>query len=297
MIVLDYKIYSNQQRLLNNTAPVISILIGFYNNIRCFEIQMASLEQQTLKNFEVLICDDGSRPEVIELIHAYMKKAPFIIKHLWQADEGWRKTELLNKALLACESEYVVLVDQDCILHPEFLREHYLQRDEKIVLSGRRAELPDFISQKITAQNVKQMFIQKNYWWFLFFMFFRKDNQWFKGLYFRSSFLRKIFNRKKRAIVGCNYSAHLKNFKLVNGFDMTYQRPCGAEDTDIGWRFKNLGLDTKSVCHQAVQYHLWHPLRKEPIEIPPEYLANETSGLYKTKNGLHLISPVEKLFV
>jgi glycosyltransferase involved in cell wall biosynthesis len=297
MNILDYKIFSNQHRFADRSPVRISLLIGFYNNLRCFELQMASLEMQTMTDFEVLLCDDGSSDEVVQQIRAYMKDSKFIIKHLWQKDDGWRKCELLNKGLLACESEYVVFVDQDCLLHPEFLKEHYINRSENLVLAGRRAELTEGLSQKLTVERIHDQYIQKNYWWFLLFMFFHKDNQWFKGLYLKSAGLRRFFNRKKKAIVGCNFSVHIKHLKAINGVDMTYQRPCGAEDTDVGIRLNNLGLQTKSICNMAVQYHLWHRLRTEPIQIPSEYLEGAKTGTTSTKNGLGLIPKVEVQFV
>ncbi len=297
MNILDYKIFSNQRRFSDRPPARLSLLIGFYNNLRCFQLQMASLETQTMSDFEVLLCDDGSSDEVVEQIHASMKNCQFVIKHLWQKDEGWRKCELLNKGLLACESEYVVFVDQDCLLHPEFLKEHYINRSEQLVLAGRRAELPERLSQKLTVERIKNRYIQQNYWWFFLFMFFCKDNQWFKGIYLKSAFLRRFFNRKKKAIVGCNFSVHLKHLKAINGVDMTYQRPCGAEDTDLGIRLKNLGLQTKSICNMAVQYHLWHRLRTEPIQIPLEYLQGAKSGVTSAKNGLSLIPKVDVQFL
>ncbi|MBY0384803.1 glycosyltransferase [bacterium] len=294
---MPYQVFSNQKRHSSKEEPKVSLIIGFYNNLRFFELQMASLEAQTFQDFEVILCDDGSKTPVVEEIHRYMEKTPLMIQHLWHADMGWRKVEMLNKALVASRAPYVVFIDQDCVLHPEFIREHYENRDENRVLTGRRAELTDFLSHFLTRARILSAYLQKNYWWMFFFMFYRKDTHWFKGLYFQNTFLRHYFNRKRRPILGCNFSVYKKHLLTVNGFNMSYQRPCGAEDSDVGYRLKNLGLEDWSVCHMAVQYHLWHPLRSAPIEIPPEFQENQRNGCIKTNCGVDLIPAVEKIFI
>lgn len=297
MELLPYQVFSNEKRHASKQNPQVSLIISFYNHLRFFELQVASLETQTFQDFEVILCDDGSKPPVVEEIHKYMKKTPLVVQHLWHEDQNWRKVEMLNKALKVSRAPYVIFVDQDCVLHPEFISEHFKNRAEDKVLAGRRAELPSILSDLLTRNRILNHFLQKNYWWMFLFMFFRKDAHWFKGLYFKNSFLRTHFNRKHRSILGCNFSLFKKHLFAMNGFNMSYQTPSGAEDTEVGYRLNNYGLKEVSVCHIAVQYHLWHPLRSAPIQIPEEFQKNKKNGLIKTEYGLDLIPSAEKIFV
>lgn len=301
MNILDYKITSNKKILEAKNLyvpPKASLVIGFYNNIPVLEILLASIEMQTFKNFEVIICDDGSKPNVVEFIHNYMKSSSLLIQHMWQADAGWRKVEMLNKAIANAESDYLITIDQDCILHPEFVKEHFENRAPNTVLSGRRVELSPFLTRQVTAEKVRNGFLQKHFWWMFFFLFFRKDNQWDKGIYIKNKTLRSFFNRKHRPVVGCNMSFFKDNMIRVNGFDMSFLVSCGAEDSDIGVRLENDGVAIKPLCHSAIQYHLYHTVRlKEDNSIPEIFIKNRKEKLRLTANGLDRIQPVEKIYL
>src|SRR3989344_388904 len=297
MEILDYKIYSNQKILESKNiriTPKITLLIGFYNNTQFFDMMFASIENQTFKDFEVIICDDGSRKEVVDHVHRYMRKTSIQIQHLWQEDQGFRKPELLNKALLT-STDYLILVDQDCMLHPEFIREHYENRQPNAVLSGRRAELSPFITKLLTPEKIRNNFIQKNYWWMFFFMFFIKNNQWDKGVYIKNSLLRKFFNRKHRPLVGCNFSFHKSNLINVNGFDMSQLVSCGSEDTDIEFRLLLDKVEIKPICHGAVQYHLFHPIRRKNAPLPETYEKHRREKIKFIPVGYNCLKAADRI--
>ena len=54
--------------------PDVSLIISFYNNYSFLELVLAGLERQSMKNFETIIADDGSREDVIHKIEGYKKK-------------------------------------------------------------------------------------------------------------------------------------------------------------------------------------------------------------------------------
>jgi GT2 family glycosyltransferase len=44
----------------------------------------------------------------------------------------------------------------------------------------------------------------------------------------------------------------------INGFDERYKGPGTGEDSDIDYRLKLLGVESRGLANMAVQYHLWH---------------------------------------
>lgn len=299
MEILDYKAYSNQKVLEGKNikiTPKVSLLICFYNNIPLFDLMMTSIEQQTFKEFEVILCDDGSKPNVVEHIHHYMKQNSFPMQHLWHKDDGWRKVELLNKALASCSSDYVITIDQDCLPHPEFIREHFENREANTALSGRRVELSPFLTQLVTPERIRSHFLQLHYWWMFFVLFFIKDNQWDKGLYIRNSFLRKIFNRKPRALVGCNMSYFKSDMIKINGYDMSQKVPCGAEDSDVEVRMRHAGIQIKPICNAAVQYHLYHK-KTVANQDAAKTLQDARKKTMAVTHGYSEIQPAEKTYL
>ncbi|MFM7049448.1 MAG: glycosyltransferase [Polynucleobacter sp.] len=99
----------------------ISILLATYNWPEALHFCLESLETQTDRNFEIIIADDGSKPETATLIHAMMERSKHPIQHLWQEDQGFRKTMILNQAIQAAQGEYLIFLDGDCIVQPDFV--------------------------------------------------------------------------------------------------------------------------------------------------------------------------------
>ncbi len=294
MNVLPYKIYSNQNK---SECLKASLFIAFYNNWEFLEKVLVSVERQSFRDFEIVICDDGSNSEVINKVHHYMKSSSLPILHLWHKDDGFRKNEMLNKAIMNCRSDYIIFIDQDCILHPLFVEEHVKNQKDHVVLAGRRLELSPWISRLISIEKIKVGFIEKNLWWIIPAISHRKDNQGPKGLYVQASFLRKFLNRKKRGVVGCNFSVHKKDLLGVNGFDMRYQGPGTGEDSDIEWRLNKNGVRTQTVFNIAVQYHLFHKLQKRKNENEALFREVQAKNEVVTSFGLNLITKGEKVFL
>lgn len=293
MKILPYKIYSNTQK---NTSPLkASLFIAFYNNFDFLEKVLASVEKQTSKEYEVVICDDGSRPDIVERIHQYMRLSKLPMLHLWHSDDGFRKNEMLNKAIKNCRSDYIIFIDQDCVLHPKFVEEHLNNKSQNTILAGRRLEFSPWISNLLSADKIRSGFIEKNLWWIIPAISHRKDNQGPKGLYTENLFLRKFLNRKKRGVVGCNFSVHKQDLLSVNGFDVRYQGPGTGEDSDIEWRLNQVGVKTQTVFNMAVQYHLFHKLQKRKNENEKLFKEIQAKNETHTQFGMNLIPEGEKV--
>ena len=102
----------------------ISLIVSFYNKVELLKLIFAALEVQTYHNFEVIIADDGSKPEVVEEITRIKSDYFFAIKHIWHEDKGWQKNIILNQAVTASEGEYLIFIDGDCIPEKHFIQEH-----------------------------------------------------------------------------------------------------------------------------------------------------------------------------
>ena len=241
-------------------VPEATLVISFYKNIRMLELVLTSLENQTTKNFNVFICDDGSPEATVQQVQQQLERLPFSSTHLWHEDLGFRKNRILNWALHFCESHYMIFVDQDCILHPNFVQEHLEQKKLKGVLCGRRINLTSFVSQLLTPEKVRQHYLEKNIWWIMLVGLWMKDNNGSKGFYFKSKWLRHWANKKPRGIVGCNFSVFKQDLLAINGFDTRYEGAGFGEDSDIEQRLTQNGVIMHPACNTVVQYHIYHRL-------------------------------------
>jgi len=87
-----------------------------------------------------------------------------------------------------------------------------------------------------------------------------------KGFYFKNKTMRKIFNKKQRGILGCNFSLYKKDLLDINGFNERYKAPSIGEDSDIQFRLELNNVKIQSLNNIAVQYHLYHKLQPRPKE-------------------------------
>ena len=216
---------------------------------------LAGFERQTFKGFEVVIADDGSRPEVVNEIQTFLSDYPFRIIHSWHEDIGWRKNIALNQAIKKSSGSYFVFCDGDCIPHRHFVREHYLNQEERVVLTARRVYLSDSFSKKLSEEFIKKGGLEN-----VFRHFLNQSWQAENGVYIPRNLI--LFYLKKRdnkkSILGCNFSLSKEALLEVNGFDERYLKPTVGEDTDLDTRLRHANYTIRSVKHLAIQYHVYH---------------------------------------
>lgn len=258
MIIQTWHNHSWANRSSQTDSFQQTLLIPFYNKLHELRLVLASCETQTLPNFEVLICDDGSKPEVVAEFQKEFLTSSLPIQYVWHADLGFRKNRIMNHGTLLAKTDYLVFIDGDVVLHPEFMKEHFQLKEDKVVLSGRQPELSESVTKELTPQLIREGYIEKNLFTILLRILPYKDSNGIKGLYFQNDLLRKYYNKKPRPLLGRNFSLYKKELYAVNGFNMTYEGVGIGEDSDIDFRLTQNGVITKPVINICVQYHLYH---------------------------------------
>lgn len=276
----------------------ISLIISFYNKIELLKLVLAALEIQTFREFEVIIADDGSKPEVVEEIMRIKSNYFFQIKHVWQEDNGWQKNKILNKAVVASEGEYLIFIDGDCIPHRRFIQEHIESRAENQIVSGRRIMLTENISKTLTIKKIKEGYLEFAIGFPLFFeTVFGGEKTYMENiLRIRNPFLRKMFLKdRRRYLLGCNYSLWKADLMKVNGFDERFLFPGTGEDTDLEGRLSRIEVYPISKKHLVTIFHFYHVQFDTNYE-PNKKLYNENNlnkvtftpyGIEKIKTDLN----------
>lgn len=272
--------------------PDLSIIIAFYNKIDYLKLVLAGLKLQTFKNFEVIIADDGSRDEIVAEIEKIIKSLSFNAIHLWQNDKGFRKNKVLNRAIETSNSNYLLFIDGDCIPHKEFAREHFINKKKGVCLTGRRVNLSRKTTKIVSYKYFNEGILVNNFLLFAVDGIFGESSDVEKGIYIKNSLLRKIFNKKKRGILGCNFSLFKEDILAINGFDERYVAPSIGEDSDIQFRLEKNGVQITSLNNIAVQYHLYHkPLERNKENVKLFELIKK-EGLIYTPYGITKINKV-----
>lgn len=234
----------------------LSLIISTYNSEEWLQKVLWGYRQQTYRDFEMVIADDGSRKRTRQLIEDFRKEAGFPITHVWHPDNGFQKSAILNKAIVACQADYIVMSDGDCIPRKDFLKVHFEQREVGRFLSGGYFKLPLSISRKITREIVESQQCFSLKW--------LKENgckNSFKNNKLTSFGIKEwLLNHctpTKATWNGHNASGWKKDILAVNGFDERMQY--GGQDRELGERLVNYGLRGKQIRYSAIVVHLDHP--------------------------------------
>ena len=94
--------------------PLISIIVPVYNtDINLFKNCIESLAQQTYRNCEVIVVDDGSNHKNKERYETLLRKYPTVI-YVYQKHSGVSASR--NNGLKKSNGEYIMFVDSDDFL-------------------------------------------------------------------------------------------------------------------------------------------------------------------------------------
>jgi glycosyltransferase involved in cell wall biosynthesis len=257
--------------------PRASVILSFYNKIEWLKLVLASFERQTLQDFEIIIADDGSTDEVVTQVIQLQNSLPLHIQHVWHADEGFTKTRMLNKAVLAAKSDYLIFIDGDCIAHKNFVEDHVRLQKTNQLIAGRRVNLSDKLSKSLCVQNILKGELEGPFLISLFIdSIINKSKDVEKGIHLNAKVVNRNFGSYKKGLLGCNFSVHKNAILSVNGFDERYQHPGIGEDSEIEYRLKKAGFQVFSPKFCAVQYHLWHARLSRFHETTNNELYNDT---------------------
>ena len=261
----------------------LSVIFSTYNSEEWLEKVILGFSVQTFKDFEIIIADDGSRAATKELIDRLRSEISIPIIHVWQEDNGFQKSQILNKAILAATSEYLIFTDGDCIPREDFVEVHFNHREEGYFLSGGYFKLPMNISNLITENDIQTEKCFKYSW--------LKTNglkTTFKNFKLtKNKHLANFLNwitPTKRSWNGHNSSGFKKDILEVNGFnhDMQY----GGLDRELGERLFNNGLLSKQIRYSAICLHLDH---KRGYATPETWQINNEIRKFNHNNKITFI--------
>lgn len=130
-------------------APLISIIMPMYNVEKYIEKALDSLQKQTYKNLEILIINDGSTDNSLNIANTYANKDNRI-KILSKTNGGVSSAR--NLGLKVSTGEYITFVDPD-----DWVEDNYVEHLYNILIEN-EAELSlcSFISHKPKRIKVKQ---------------------------------------------------------------------------------------------------------------------------------------------
>lgn len=244
----------------------VSVLLTTFRNPRALEMVLAGYANQVHPDFELVVADDGSGPETERLVRRWRGPIGQAAVHVWHPDRGFRKTEILNKAILSASGDYLIFSDGDCVPRSDFVRTHVQLARPGRFLSGGYIKLSERLTTRITSADVASGRVFVPAW--------LRAQGWRDGKRIPrltgSRVLAAVLDRTtttRPTWNGHNSSGSRDNLVAVNGFDL--DMGYGGLDRALGERLENLGIRGLQVRYRAVCLHLWHPrpyMEKETME-------------------------------
>ena len=268
------------------SPPKLSLVVAVYNKPENLRFVLAACGRQSFTEFEVIVADDGSGPSVRDVIEEARGMYSFPINHLWHEDKGWRKNVMLNNAIRAVGTDYLVFIDGDCLPGRHFLLDHWNEREHGRVLLGRRVETSRRWSESLALLRIQSGEYERYGW-----------DEWMDGLKGRSlrvedgiripnHIVRRLLLRNVQGMLGSNFSVAKSDLVAINGFDELYDGPGCGEDSDVQYRLSLMGVTGKSLRNLAIQYHIWHPPTKVSDACWDRFEAVKKTSEPRCKTGL-----------
>jgi len=273
----------------------IGVVITTYNSPLWLSKVLAGYENQTDKDFRTIIADDGSTEETRALIDQFRDRGILNIDHVWHEDDGFRKCQILNKAIGETDCDYLIFTDGDCIPEPGFIATHRKLAEPGHFLSGGYIKLTMPVSEAISDEDVSSGVIFDPQW----LVSKGQPNNHKLWKLSRSALKKKLLNAITPAAAswnGMNSSTWTKDLVAVNGFneDMQY----GGLDRELGERLWNYGHKSKQIRYSTVCLHLDHARGYSKPEIWAKNKAIRKAvkddGSFVAENGINKNSAAQK---
>ncbi|WP_178983883.1 glycosyltransferase family 2 protein [Winogradskyella helgolandensis] len=265
-----------------------TIIISTYNKPEWLKLVLFSFDIQTTKKFEIIVADDGSDKRTKTVIDLFTERTDLKVIHVWQEDDGFQKTKILNKAIVTSNADYLIFTDGDCIARKDFVETHLKLRQLRKALSGGYFKLTEDVSKKINTQVISDQKCYEKDW-----LIAEGQPATFKMNKLTTSNAKANFlnfiTPTKATFDGMNVSCWKSDILAVNGFDerMKY----GGEDREVGERMMHNGIKFLQIRYSAVCVHLHHdrPYKNEEALLLNKKIRQETKRekCTHTKYGIH----------
>lgn len=265
--------------------PPTTVIITTYNRPDALEQVLLSLNQQTILPTEIIVADDGSTENTAALIKTMQARVNYSLLHIWQPDAGFQAAKIRNKAAAMAQGDYLIFLDGDCVLLPNFIAQHKRLAEKNWFVAGNRI----LLSQALTNQLLQssQAIYQFNFWQWLQLYFSRGCNRLLPLFTLPLGILRKISAKKWQGAKTCNLAVWKQDFFQVNGFDESFIG-WGYEDSDLVIRLIRNGVKRKSGKFAAPVIHFWHAEndRRQEADNLTRLLQVELGTEVWAKNGI-----------
>lgn len=268
----------------------ISFIVLTYNRTDALLPVLRSLSEQCDERHEVLIADDGSRPEQVAMLQEHLPVFKCPVRHVWHPDVGFTAARARNLAARHATGDYLVFLDGDCVPNKAFVAQHARLAEAGCFVNGSRVLLSPGLTAQVVNGTIDLPGCSPAFW--LRARLRRDCNKLLHLLVWPWRLFRVKQGFQWRGIRSCNFGVWQRDFTSINGFDESFQG-WGHEDADLVLRLTHLGIQRKNGFMATEVFHLWHRENKRDQESVNKnrVLQRMKTDLILAEKGLREIDP------
>ncbi len=150
----------------SEAACLFTIFIPTYNRAHLLPRTLKSVEQQTCRDFEVLLIDDGSTDDTRTVVEAWAAESGLPLRYVWQDNAG--KPAAHNAAVAQASGQFMVILDSDDVLAPralELLKRRWetIPPDAREHFAGIEGLCADMQTKAVIGDRFPQPLMDSNY--------------------------------------------------------------------------------------------------------------------------------------
>jgi GT2 family glycosyltransferase len=210
---------------------------------------LAGVASQQRPPDELIVADDGSGAATAAVVDRHAAAAAYPVRHAWQSHEGFRAGRIRNVAIALTRCEYVVLLDGDMVVHPQFLADHvglarrgYYSQGVRIQLDERATNRLLDPATPLPGPTAAGLGITR------------------RSYAVRVPSLARVLRTVANGVIAvkaCNQGFWREDLEAVNGFDEA-MIGWGSEDKELCARLENVGIRRQTLVFAALAWHLSH---------------------------------------
>ena len=204
--------------------PKITVIVPAYNAEKTIEKTLASLKNQSFKDFDVIIVDDSSTDNTINVAKRFFKK---VIKNKGRKGPAGAR----NTGIKEAKTEKLAFIDSDCFADKDWIKNIYKELEKEDAVMG-NVKIPksNYIGNSISLLG-----------------FPGGGNLGFEKVW-------KVKNGYTDHITSCNFGIKKSIFKKYGFFDDTFPY-AGSEDPEFSIKIFKQGVKIK-YAEKPLVYHL-----------------------------------------
>ena len=227
----------------------VSLIITTYERPDALQVVLESVASQRTPPAETIVADDGSGTSTTAVVQRFAAAHSNPLIHVRQEHRGFRVTRLRNLAIRAASGDYLVFVDGDMLLHPQFVADHLAVARAGFFTQGVRIPLCARTTSRVLAADEPGSPKPTT------------RGAGLRRLYgMRAPRVARLLRRTANgllAIKGCNQAYWRSDLLRVNGFNEEIEG-WGPEDKELAARLAQAGVRRQSLLFAGIAWYLHH---------------------------------------